>query len=807
MKNSLLISMAMMCICGNAAFAQMLSPEEALSRINNDNTNFRHQIKGTLSSSRTPLLTVKDGADCPALYVFSRSEGEGFVIASAEAEASPMLGYSDTGVLETDNLPPQLSWWLRQYAAEIGAARMKKNATSAASSGNLPTGVVNPLVKTKWNQGEPYNDYAYYLKSDTDSVKSVTGCVATAMAQIMYYWQYPAQGTGKISYTHGSSGTYSMDFAARPFDWKEMRDTYYPGTYTAEEGEAVAYLMKACGYSVKMDYGMGESGASGTAPATALTQYFGYSKGITVQSRAWWTYDEWVEMLYQNLTEVGPIIYNGSALDGGHSFVCDGYDGNGYFHFNWGWGGMADGYYLLDALNPDEYGIGGAAGGYNLDQQVILGITPDTTAESPIRQFMQFGNLKGVLDGHTLTLELTDTDNPGMQYIDPEDVDVTFGLIVEDADAASASGTASQTFKADKTETADMGSFYHWDEVGRSLDLESVDMTEGESYNVYIATYINGEWSKTVAKPGDYNYVTVTRTASGYELQNHTAADLTVADFKIESDTVYQDLPVEFSATFTNSSASQLTRNYSAVFFNSEGEEQFKTENAGVTVDPESSLSHTWTSVQWYAEDGAGKLTEQTTYTVKLYDNWTGRYVDGVETTVTVQPEPADKKVEATLSLPGLEAIDGVYTITGRELEVSMTVKVESGYFSQPINLDVEVPTDDSYYSVQSQRFDAIPALSEGEEQTLTMSITIDNPVEGQRYRLQAWSGGDTLGKPLTVVFTDIETGVAFVEADAPAVFTVYSLDGVMVLKNASAEALKALPRGIYIVNGLKLAL
>lgn len=808
MKTRLLFSCVLLCLFAVHIHAEVLSPEAALKRVENSNSSQARYLRQPAAASgaeysAAPILTIKDALQKPALYLFAAKTGEGFLIASADDCAEPVLGYSDSGNINAASLPPQLKWWLDRYASEIGAIRENTINKEVASGNSLsfPSGEIAPLLKSKWNQGTPYDKYTYYLKSDTDSVKSVTGCVATAMAQIMYYYQYPSVGTGEISYTHGSSGTYSMNFGAKPFDWKDMRPTYYPGTYTEAEGDAVAYLMKACGYSVKMDYGLGESGASGTAPATALTEYFGYSDAISVQSREWWSYDEWVEMIYKNLSEVGPLIYNGSALDGGHSFVCDGYDGNGYFHFNWGWGGMADGYYLLDALNPDEYGIGGAAGGYNLGQQIVIGITPDVDATQPSRLLMQFGNLKGDIADHTLSLELTESDNPGMQYIDPEEVTVGFGLMVENT---TDENQEIQYFKSDKTETAKMGSFFHWDEVGLKLDLDKVKMTQGDAYDIYIATNINSEWNPVVAQPGHYNYVTVTKTDSGYEITNHSEVDLAVSNFKVETETVYQDMPIEFSATFSNSSEWQLSRNYSAAFFDSSGKEQYKTENAGVTVDTLSSINHVWTSVQWYTENDAEAVTEPTEFTVKLYDNWTGQYVEGAETTVTVNPEPKDKKVEANLSLEGVTEENGEYTIKGTDFVVTITIKVESGYFSAPINLDIEVPQSEGYYSIQSQRFDAIPSLSAGEEQTLTMSMKIEDPVLGQRYRLQAWSGGDTLGSPLTVNFTDLSTGVNILP-DVQGHYRIYTLDGLQVLDTDDADAIGTLPAGFYIVNGKKL--
>lgn len=809
MKNTLHLFVASLLVSFSLpSFADVLTPQQALSRVETTSTGRR------LKTHEAPVLdlTFNDSSSLPAVYLFSRPAG-GYMVVSADDAATPLLGYSDNGTLDMRDLPPQLNYWLREYTAQIAWMRGSGQGTKRQVASDALSGLqaVAPLVKTKWNQSDPYNLYCYYLKSDTDSVKSVTGCVATAMAQVMNYFQYPSVGTGSISYRHGDSGTYSMDFSARPFDWSEMLDTYYPGSFSQEEADAVAYLMKACGYSVKMDYGVGESGASGPAIGTALIEYFGYDDGISVQTRKFFTYTEWATMIYNNLSKVGPVVYDGSALDGGHSFICDGYDGNGYFHFNWGWGGMGDGYYLLDALNPDEYGIGGAAGGYNLGQQVILGITPSDAGVSLDPVFLQTGNASGHIDDSKLYLELIDADSPGFQYEDPEPVTVTFGLKVENLSDSSVPVKYFESSK--KNIDCHQGSSFTWSEVGLPLVLEDAGLAVGDSCRVSFATYITSghlsSWVDVKPMPGKFSGVTLIRTQDGYKVAVGEVADISVSDFKVVTGKVYENLPVEFSATFTNSSDTELSRNYSVEFFNADGTRCFTTENFGITVGDESVDMKQWTSVQWYKDDKDLSFTEATEFTLRLYDNWTGTYVDGVETKVTVYPQPSDSKVEATLSLGDADEDGDVWLLSSTDFEVSLTLKVEKGFFSHPVNLDIEVPlSDGSYYSVQSRRFETIPSLSEGEEQVLTMSVSFPDAVPGREYRLQAWSDGATLGAPLSVKFETAESGVeAVVQPDAYGEFKVYSLDGRLELQTSDRQSLFSLPSGIYIVNGKKVAL
>lgn len=787
-------------------FSRPVSPEEALIRLTS--TPFSPGTRG--SDNKLELkYTYKDKDDIASLYIFDNSESGGYLVMSADDSAYPVLGYSDKGSFDPANIAPQLSFWLNQYMNQIEYMR-SKNFPSMASE--IPGSFadmeeIEPLLKSKWNQGAPYNEYCYTIASNGDETKSVTGCVATSMAQVMYYYKFPEIGHGSISYKHGDSGTYSMNFGERPFSWNEMLPTYYPDSYTEEQGEAVAYLMKACGYSVKMDYSKGEAGANGTEIASALIDYFGYNDAIQVETRAFFTYDDWAQMIYNNLKSVGPVVYNGSALDGGHSFVCDGYDGNGYFHFNWGWGGMSDGYYILDALNPDEFGIGGAAGGYNLGQQVILNISPKEI-EASIPQLMQFGNPEGKITDGILSLKLSNASDPGLQYINPLQIKLTLGIKVVNLDNPT---QEVQYFKSDKANIdAHQGSFFKWKEYGTTINLSKVDMTEGDEYNFIISAEISSGttegWSEVVAMPGKSNYVTITKTSGGYVLKNHTVENINVSNFKILSSPIYYDMPVKFSATFTNESSQQLTRNYSAIFFNSTGEECFKMENYSITIDSLESNEITWSSVNWYKEDSATDVDKSTEFTVKLYDNWQGEYVEGIEETVTVMPKTSEAKVESELTIVDALKEGDVYVVTGNDLQVSLSVKVIEGFFNHTIMLALQAPLNDGdYYTIMHKHFDAIPDLSAGEEQVFEMSVTLDDIEPDKVYRVEVWGPGSGFNEKKLVKFDIDSESVENIIPDANGQYIIYNINGTLHSISTDPDFIKSLPHGIYIVNGRKL--
>lgn len=203
------------------------------------------------------------------------------------------------------------------------------------------------------------------------------------MAQVIKYHNYPERGTGSVSYRTASGYNVAFDFASTPLPMSLMADVY-DVTSSAESRDAVATLMLACGASVTMEYQSSASGASSASVPDALMSYFGYdSNSVAYRQRAWYGLKEWEDLIYNDLATVGPVYYGGNNMSSGHAFVCDGYSSDGYFHFNWGWSGMADGYFRLTALDPATQGIGGSAAGYNWYQCVVTGRAASEARQRP----------------------------------------------------------------------------------------------------------------------------------------------------------------------------------------------------------------------------------------------------------------------------------------------------------------------------------------------------------------------------------------------------------------------------------------
>ena len=299
----------------------------------------------------TQLTDLSKEAGFPNLYIFNANPG--FVVMAADDCTTPVLGYSLTGGFEVKDMPENLKWWLQGYNDQIQDVKNKNypyDSNARDEWQSLITGngtksitevVVGPLLSTAWKQQEPFNDLC--------PENTVTGCVATAMAQVMKKWDYPKTGIGSHSY-YWNGDTYFADFGNTEYAWEDMLDDYSdPYSYTPEEANAVATLMYHCGVAVEMKYlAYQESGSTVQRAGCALTSYFNYSS--TFIRKADFTNAAWISRITDDLDHGMPVLYGGSyeEQDGGHAFVCDGYNSENYLHFNWGWGPGSEGYYTVE---------------------------------------------------------------------------------------------------------------------------------------------------------------------------------------------------------------------------------------------------------------------------------------------------------------------------------------------------------------------------------------------------------------------------------------------------------------------------
>ncbi len=363
-KNRILVGALALLAGLGSAMGRQLTVSEALAAAGAERPGIA-RIAGT---APTAALTLsRDGLN--TVYVVD-GVGQGYVVLAADDVAPAVLGYSDSGSFDAGSIPPNMQAWLDDYSAYIATAASTGSRVVAAPAD--PTlGDIAPITKTRWNQAAPYND----LCPRVNGQQTYTGCVATAIAQVMKTYEWPVTGTGTNSYTWNNQ-TLSYNFGATTFDWANMADIYNSNS-TQAQNAAVAELMYACGIACYMNYGTGGSGANGVNLAVGLINYLGYDASLKYLSRDYFTLPQWSRMLHEQLSTGHPLYYDGANATVGHAFVIDGYRrSDGFFHLNWGWGGMSDGYYSIVTLDPDAQGIGGSTDGYYLGQSAIFGLKP-----------------------------------------------------------------------------------------------------------------------------------------------------------------------------------------------------------------------------------------------------------------------------------------------------------------------------------------------------------------------------------------------------------------------------------------------
>lgn len=354
MKRYILMMMVLLgCLGGlqarpvDAEQAKMVGQQFVRAHFNNEIQSDALQLVYTGVSSRNEAC----------FYAFNVGQ-EGFVIVSADDRFRPIVGYSDEGPFVTENPSPELMFYLDR----IIEARTSRNAVlfdntaeewqSVKATGRLLSRNggrgVDYLCTTKWNQDSPYNLYAPDATSGPGG-RCYAGCVATAMSQVMKFWDHPAQGSGSHSYYCPGYGSQSANFGNTTYDWEHMPDRL--GGASQQGIEAVALLMYHCGVSVDMNFAPDGSGANSWDVPYAIRHYFSYSNQASLKGRDEYPLTNWQNMLKEQFDLGWPVYYSGFSDSGGHAFVCDGYTDDDLFHYNWGWGGSSDGWFVIDEID------------------------------------------------------------------------------------------------------------------------------------------------------------------------------------------------------------------------------------------------------------------------------------------------------------------------------------------------------------------------------------------------------------------------------------------------------------------------
>lgn len=325
--------------------------------------------------------TLKSRGANAAFYVFNNPEQPGWVIVAGDDRARPILAYGDEDYFDPDDVPECVEDWLNDYVEQlerINAVTMQENTGASVqtlTSGNRTR--IAPLLSCNWAQGLPFNQQcATYTSSGTTNY-CPAGCVAIAMAQILYYYKSATECQSIPAYTSSSLSQYMAELPATTFDYSLMNDWYDKEENTSASAQETARLVRYCAQSVKMNFG--QSSSSATSQRNAFVYYFGYDKDAQQLARTDFSANEWEDLVYNELANGRPVFISARKTGGGHAFVCDGYT-DGLFHINWGWRGHQNGYFALNALNDDNAGGTGAAvgdEGYTINVQIMVGLQPD----------------------------------------------------------------------------------------------------------------------------------------------------------------------------------------------------------------------------------------------------------------------------------------------------------------------------------------------------------------------------------------------------------------------------------------------
>lgn len=435
-----------------------------------------------------------------------------FAVIANDDMFPPVLGYT-TGCRPGDGRAPGFEWWLETMNKSLEKMLVTGERPVAVRAASRRTAVA-PLLVTGWGQGEPYNNLCPEYTENGTKARYVTGCVATSMAQVMYYHKYPVKGTGSTVYrfnTGDGTITLGADFGATTYDWDNMLGNYSDMPYSETQAEAVATLMYHCGVSVQMQYSKDGSGALSNRACKALKNYFNYSSGIRCMQRDYYNVEEWMQIVYREIDAGCPVIYGGVTASGaGHSFVLDGYDEDGLVSVNWGWNGLDNGYFDIASLNS-----------YSENQDMVIVRTADDAGFTGTYR-SQWGLYQSVAvtnSGKTLSL----AGNSLVCF----DVDEFCGTVAFVAENLGDGGISSLKVLEDNSDIYTYGTGFTYD----AATISVASLPDGE-YRLYFATMSDEEteWQPVRSKEGVRNSCLLAVSGNDVTLTPETSSAWTAVE-------------------------------------------------------------------------------------------------------------------------------------------------------------------------------------------------------------------------------------------------------------------------------------
>ena len=668
------------------ASAHVISPAEALQRLQGENGAVRRMAGRSAQHQITPIHAL-DATD-PALYMVTSADG--MMLLSADSEAEPLLGWTDEP--STGEIPPSLQYMMDFWSGEIEQLR----AGQVIRTANAPTpdfAAIAPICTTRWNQNAPFNN----LCPKVGTTATYTGCVATAMAQVLKTYNYPATGYGTNSYSWNST-TLSLDFSTITFDWENMLDGYSTSD-TGTAADAVAQLMYACGIAANMSYGTGSSGATTTAMAAGLVRNFGFHSDLSVERRNWYTLTEWQTMIHGVLASGHPVFYTGSNDSSGHAFVIDGYSSDGYFHLNWGWGGASDGYFRLSALDPATQGIGGSDSGYNDGQDIIYGLRAEqeTTGASRKQDFVVPNKFKVQQSASDLDTQIT--LEGGLSNISP----VSSHQFIPSISITDSQGNVTYVYGTSLYTNCPTGmGILTW-----TVNLpDSKDMPDGVyTIRPVVRDYQTNEWLTPHTNLGQ-GYVLAT-VSDGKATFSEPTSGVEVTDLKLDADEIYCGTYFPINVTLKNLSASEaFSGNVRGQLLQTDGTTVVETYYAmKVDVDADGTVDLTYTP-------RAGSSLTAGKYLFTFID----------EEEKSICANPIEVSVSSTAATGGTIACLSINCTKATRDQVTFQLEIEctDGYYTDPVRVMIFSTEQPSGYSLLTL---SSPALFLKKDQTASVTL------------------------------------------------------------------------------------
>lgn len=689
--------------------AETLSPAQALARV--EGASSARKIASRAAAEASPARVIALDSE-PQLYVFTPTDG-GMLLVSAESETPALIGYTDN-YRPGDEIPPALEGMMRCWAAEIEAQRSGNVLYSGSRRDAEDFEPIEPICKTKWDQGSPYNAKCPVLNGS----RTYTGCVATAMSQILKVFEYPTKCSGGTYSYKWSSGnkTLSLNFDDVELDWANMLNSY-TSSATQEQKDAVATLMQAVGYSANMEYTGVGSGAIGTSMFIGLIRNFDYD-AATLQycSRAWFTLSDWRKKVYDTLAEGHPVYYDGQTNDAspmGHAFVVDGYRADGYFHLNWGWSGMSDGYFLLTALDPDAQGIGGAyaSAGYDAQQNAIFGMKPGNTMaliDTPLNFAISGGfktSAKSTMLGSRTTFESTGFAN----------YSATAAEVIP-AIKLTADADGREYYISSGTNYGSLNVSYQFRSLSFSIPMPS-DLPEG-NYTITPAIYRNSDkqYFDVHCNIGQGAYVYATVTGSTISYSTPASPQLKVESLDIPEQ-IYSNVAFNVSGAISCTGGQSYYDNVSVRLYrtNSSG----RVANLGsfiLSVDNDSSSEFSCTCTLSSASVTSGE------YRIALIDA-SGNNISGYKDIEVIMPDDA-----GSLRASDLKCLNN----WNEHLEFEVTLAASDGNYKGPVYIQLHKKGNYNKYEIiiESEPVE----IENGQSETVTISGSFPEGINGQDY-------------------------------------------------------------------------